>query len=162
MKMAKIQSVTKVLATTALFCLVNAASVQAKNIRYEFFDVSLPRFHLASDEQIEAFKCRVRGVIVRINAPLEWNMKLDNGTGGRSDLTAEAIVGAAALDMSHLDYFHDFLTVAKVIAPPNSSLATFLDVDVVLHVSNRAEHTREIDFHMKDLSLAPNTTVRLY
>jgi hypothetical protein len=142
--------------TTLLLAVASGAKGQNQNhITYDLYDVSLPHFSLAPGEQVEAFRCEVRGALLRINTPLEWNVSLDNGTGGRSLLTAHVVVGAAAFDSNHLAYFHDFATIAGVKAPPGGALASYFDVRVVLSISNKMDEVRELTLSKKQLVLKP-------
>jgi hypothetical protein len=121
----------------------------------EFYDVSLPNFTLAAGEQVERLECVVSGAIARTNVPLEWNISIDNGTGGRSKLIGYAVVGAAAFDSNHLSYFQDLLRVAKMKVPPSGSLESQFDVNITLSISDRNDATRKLKFSMKQLILKP-------
>ncbi len=146
----------------AIVVAAGGVSSSASAASYELFDVSLPAFNLARGERIEAFECDVRGSTVRVNTPLQWNMSLDNGTGGRSVLRAHAVVGAAFFDKDHLDYFDDFITVAKIAYPSNEPMSEHFNVTVVLTIVNQDGEVRRIKFPLNKLILKASPNARIF
>jgi hypothetical protein len=119
----------------------------------QFFNLSLPDFKLYTAEQVTGFSCLVRGGgIAQVSVPFQWDVNVDGSLGGRTQLTASAVVGNSAFYQPDLAPFHDgFLTIAKD-RPALKEMN--LDVTVVLTITNNeTDKERKLTFTTKQLIL---------
>jgi hypothetical protein len=123
----------------ALLTVVGSAAVATGGLEPgifpEYLTISAPLVKLASTESIYSFSLDTIGaVIVRMDVPVMWDVKIDNSEGARSHLRAHAIVGAYAFGGKSLGYFRDFVEIGKY--DPNPSLVPEFDVKLVVGITD--------------------------
>ena len=121
---------------------------------FELVDVSLPAsFKLTAPDRIEEFNCLVEGgVVERIYTPYQWDVTIDNSSeavGARTEVKANAAVGAAEFDDAGLQYFHDFITIAWL------KKQDYRNVVVELTVDTMDAHSKKVKFRTQQLVLKP-------
>jgi hypothetical protein len=84
----------------------------------DYFSVSAPSVVLGATEGIYGFTVQTsRSVILRTKVPFQWNVSVDNSDGGRSQLSAHAIVGNSAFRPGNLRFFRHFIEIGKIANP---------------------------------------------
>ena len=127
----------------------------------QLLQVSTPEFKLRANESVHAFSCHVRGgTIVSVSRiPKMWSFDITNGEAERSDLTAEALVGAA--EFRSPDYFKNFLVVQRPSPPGKWDIPFDISVSVVVFTNLEANPEkppqRRIGFSRSELLLSPVT-----
>lgn len=128
----------------------DTVSFERANIKYTLFDVSIPNIPMRPGDRIERFDCEVLGTVERISVPHEWKITVDNPTGDRTMVRAQANVGAAAFD-EDISYFHDFLRIAKMSVPGRQP---HFSITVTLWISDMADNVRKEEFSESNLILS--------
>ena len=120
----------------------------------EFLKVSAPQFELRDDESVESIKCHVvGGIIVNVSrVPKMWSFKITNGDGGMSDLTADALVGAA--EFRDASYFRNFLLIERSNPPGKYDRPFDVTVSIVLATNPDGIPKRTLTFTRKELALS--------
>jgi hypothetical protein len=120
----------------------------------ELLHVSAPRFELRDDESVESIKCHVvGGIIVNVSRVLEmWTFKITNGDGGMSDLTADALVGAA--EFRDANYFRNFLLIERPNPPGKYDRPFDITMSVVVATNPDGTPKRTLTFTRKELVLS--------
>jgi hypothetical protein len=109
----------------AVVVLPAAGADGHEGARYpEYYAITARKIELGPTEGVYSFTLDTIGAeIVRTKVPILWNIAVDNSEGDRSHLTANAIVGAWAFRHKGLQFFDQFVEVAKenpnrAIPPP--------------------------------------------
>lgn len=113
----------------------------------EMFILSIPQLATAKQEKIVGFKVNVTaGRIVSFpNAPIGWNITINNDPSWHTQVIGSIIVGAASLGSI---FFRDFLTIEKY-----EFMGLKFNVDAEIVVTEDFEIERHLYLKMKNLSL---------
>ena len=126
----------------------------------EFLQVSAPQFELRDNESVESIKCHVvGGIIVNVSrVPEMWTFEITNGDGGVSDLTADALVGAA--EFRDANYFRNFLLVERPNPPGKYDRPFDITMSVVLATNPDGVPKCTLTFTRKELVLSAEASRR--
>lgn len=149
-----------VLLSLFLLLIGSAATGTSVASSKELLQVSAPQFELRDDESVESIKCHVvGGIIVSVSrVPEMWSFTITNGDGGMSDLTADALVGAA--EFRDASYFRNFLVVERPNPPGKYDRPFDITVSVVLASNPEGVPKRNLKFTRKELALHVEPTRR--
>lgn len=111
------------------------------------YTLTIPNLRLHPGERVVGFSVEVDSgrIVSAPNAPIGWNLTIDNDPSWRTNLTATVIVGAAALDAR---FFQDFVVIEKS-SLGGMPFAVRCDVDV----TKDWQSVRHIEVVQKDLVL---------
>ncbi|MGC1106806.1 MAG: hypothetical protein WA876_09730, partial [Candidatus Acidiferrales bacterium] len=111
--------------------------------------LSIAGLSIASGERVVGFEFHIRsGRITQVrDAPIGWNISVDNDPSWNTRVNGSAIVAAAALDAS---FFRNFLVVAK-----KESLGNSFEIHGDIVVTRDFVKERRIPVTMRELTLTP-------
>lgn len=114
----------------------------------QLFTASIPSLHLADGERVCGFEIKVKsGRIATLpNAPIGWNVSINNDPSWDASIEASIIVGSAAVNPN---FFRNFLVIEK---NESSGFAPF-DLQGEVIVTKDFEHERRIKITTKDFVL---------
>ncbi len=97
------------------WCIAGHGGGLALATSFEYLCVSAVPQPLHGREAIYGYTFLVKGrAVFRIRTPFQWNIRLDNSTGGQSVIKAHTVVGAWAIREEDLNYFREFVEVGKL------------------------------------------------
>jgi hypothetical protein len=123
-------------------------SLRGTCISGERFSLSMARTVLKKNERVLFFKATVSaGRIVSLHEiPIGWNVHIDNDASWNTGISANATVGAAALEG---DFFKDFLVIEKAEPP----LVPFAIESEIGTYTEGTEEQGSVQLKMKDIRL---------
>jgi hypothetical protein len=98
----------------AVFLSCVSLKAQTRSIPHndQRYTLTVPNLRLEPGERVVGFSVEVDSgrIVSAPNAPIGWNLTIDNDPSWRTNLTATVIVGAAALDAR---FFNNFVVIEK-------------------------------------------------
>jgi hypothetical protein len=133
--------------SAAVFFAVFVLLLANQSAPGQVVSISIPYLHTTPKERIVGFELRVKaGRIATLpEAPIGWNISVENDPSWNTDIRATVIVGAAALDPS---FFRDFLIIEK-----GKPLGVPFDIEGTVIVTEDFESQKQIKIGVKDLAI---------
>ncbi len=106
------RSTIAVYVAVVLSCAYVGAQTKSVPHNDQRYSITIPNLRLAPGERVVGFSVEVDSgrIVSAPNAPIGWNLTIDNEPSWRTNLTATVIVGAAALDAR---FFQNFVVIEK-------------------------------------------------
>lgn len=116
-------------------------------VHSQTYTVSIPSLAINDQERIVGFEINVRSARIATlpNAPIGWNIKIDNDPSWSTSISATTEVGAAALDRG---FFQRFIRIEQ---SPGKNIHIELEGEVIVtsdFVSQRKIKLRNADFEL--------------
>lgn len=111
--------------------------------------ISVERLHIAEGERIVGFEFEITsGRVAKVlNAPIGWDVPVENGPSWSTKIRGSILVAAAAVNSS---FFHDFAVIEQ-----NENLGNAFQVRGDVIVSRDFVNERKIPITMGDVVLRP-------